>query len=496
VSDRPVGSGAIPFCERVESGQDAMSHPFALSGAPRSLFAAAGDPSGLLTREESLARAQLVQSYMTSLDVTVGVYSALQGRTEFALNQVLRGADTSEQKLRFIEQFGRRFVTMGTDRVDDESLRTAVAKAEALAQALHNRGPAPEPRDPLRPPGPVNPALWSDSSLALLDPEGRLAAVDASLSAIRRAGLSGAGSTRGQPTTIGVLNKAGHYEFGRQSTCAFSLTVRTADDTGSGWTVWEGEDWSRCDVSAMTERAIDLAQRSKNPVAVEPGRYTVIMAPDAVGAVVGLIATAFNRHVLDGYVTDRGGYPFSKAGGGNKIGMQVFDERVSLSADPMDPDGGFLPFTFNSAHLLQYVPVTWVEHGILKTLSYSTRAEASQHGVDSVENSGGLRMAGGPTSIEEMIASTTRGIYVTRLSDVDAVAAKTLYLTGVTRDGTFLIEHGKITKPIKNMRFEDSPMFFLNNLEAIGPARRVERGNVMPPIKVRDFAFTSLTDSI
>jgi predicted Zn-dependent protease len=107
-------------------------------------------------------------------------------------------------------------------------------------------------------------------------------------------------------------------------------------------------------------------------------------------------------------------------------------------------------------------------------------------------------MSGGPTTIEEMIASTVRGIYVTRFAGVSTIAFKTLYMTGVTRDGTFLIEKGRMTRPIKNMRFEDSPFFFLNNLEALGPTKRVAVGGtyVMPPVKVRDFAFTSLTAAV
>jgi predicted Zn-dependent protease len=232
-------------------------------------------------------------------------------------------------------------------------------------------------------------------------------------------------------------------------------------------------------------------------VAIEPGRYTVVMTADACSALVASIATGFNGAILGGIPADAGGWPFSKPGGGNKIGLKVLDERVSLSTDPMDPDAGFFPFGYLYGRgILQYVPVTWVDHGILKALSYPTRAAAAAHGLEQVNNTRKLRMSGGPTSIEEMIASTTRGIFVNRFSDVTAITPKTLFMTGVTRDGTFLIEKGKITKPIKNLRFEDSPFFFLNNLEAIGPARRVQEGHVMPPIKVRDFAFTSLTDAV
>jgi predicted Zn-dependent protease len=334
--------------------------------------------------------------------------------------------------------------------------------------------------------------LWSDASLAFAAPEARFAAVETALTAGARRGLTMGGTVRADPRTLGVLTKSGHFEYGRRSTCEYEVSARTKDGTGSGWAGWTGEDWSQASPDALVSRAMDLADRSKNPVAVEPGRYTVVLTPDACGACVGAIARE-----LSGRDADRGGTPFSKPGGGNKLGMQVLDARITLSADPMDPQGGFLPFSFPGS-LEQYVPVTWIEKGVLRMLSYPTHEEAAAHGLEQVNNSGALRMSGGPMSIEDMIAGTTRGIYVTRFSDVSVIRDKTLYMTGVTRDGTFLIEHGKITKPIKNMRFEDSPFFFLNNLLGMGAPQRViaSRPLVVPPVMAQDFAFTSLTDSV
>jgi predicted Zn-dependent protease len=336
--------------------------------------------------------------------------------------------------------------------------------------------------------------------MSLAGAEARFDPVMLAIETIRKAGLSAAGFVSARPRTVGALMKDGHFEYGRTTNCRYSITARTMDGTGSGWAGWTGEDWTKADPDAMAARAIDLAQRSRNPVAVEPGRWTVVMTPEACAELVSRIGWIWSPMILGGAEADAGQTPFSKAGGGNKIGLQVLDERVTLSSDPMDPECGFVPFKYNLV-IFQYLPVTWIDHGVLKALAYSTRAEAAPHGLEAVNNQGALRMAGGPTSIEEMIATTERGIYVTRFSNVDTIESTTLYMTGVTRDGTFLIENGKITKPVKNMRFEDSPMFFLNNLEAIGPSRRVAAGDpdfayVMPPIKVRDFAFTSLTDSV
>lgn len=467
-----------------------MSQRIVGRGAPRSLLGQADDTPVLYTREQALALARQIQGYMTARDDTIAVRSSTEGRTQFALNEVQRGSDGVHRSVSFAEHFDMRHASMGTDEVDEVSLRAAVGKAEALAQALTVPGSPKGPEDPLRPAPDVNPLLWSDQSRALVAPEARLAAIETSLTSVKGAGLVGAGQLDVDPFMLAVLTKAGHFEYGRRSTCNWSVTARTKDGTGSGWAVWEGEDWSKVNIQALTARAIDLAERSMNPVAVEPGRYTVVMTPEAVGTLVGLIT-----RVLGGLDADAGLTPFSMPGHGNKIGLKVLDERVSLSSDPMDPEGGFLPFQYFGG-IVQYVPVTWIDHGVLKTLSYPTRAMAAQYEIDQVNNPYVLRMSGGPTSIEEMIASTTRGIYVTRFSDVRIIAQKTLYMTGVTRDGTFLIEKGKITKPIKNMRFEDSPFFFLNNLKALGTAKRVPEGHVMPPVMAQDFAFTSLTDAV
>jgi predicted Zn-dependent protease len=468
--------------------------------APRSLLAPPDDVATLFTQESTLALAQQVRGYMTAEDSTIEVESGVSGYTEFSLNEVQGGYDSASRSVSFSEEFakGKRNASMSIDTLDDASLKAAVAKAEALAQAETVLGREPEPRDPLRAAGSVNPALWSDKSATLLTADARLAAAQGVLSATDKLGLVAAGHLRADPSTIGVLTKAGHFEFGRSSTCRYTVTARTKDGTGSGWAAWVGEDWSKANPEAIVARAVDLAQRTRNPVAVEPGRWTVVMTPEACGELVFQIPTAFLGAVLSGPAADHGDTPFSKPGGGNKIGLKVLDERVTLSIDPMDPEGGFIPFGYGG-RLVQFVPVKWVENGVLKALSYPTVAQAAQHGIDQVNNPMALRMSGGPTSIEEMIATTERGIYVTRFSDVTAIQLKTLYMTGVTRDGTFLIEKGKITKPIKNLRFEDSPFFFLNNLAAIGPARRVAVGYrpyVMPAIKVRDFAFTSLTDAV
>jgi predicted Zn-dependent protease len=203
---------------------------------------------------------------------------------------------------------------------------------------------------------------------------------------------------------------------------------------------------------------------------------------------------------------------FSKQGGGNKIGMKVVDERVTLITDPDDSpstNGGY------DGDGMPLEKVVWIENGVVKNLNYD-RYWAQKMGVKPTRAGGGgggggfggggraLRMLGGTSTIPEMIKSTERGILITRFWYIRATDPRTISYTGLTRDGTFLIENGKVTKPVKNFRFNESPIFFLNNLEMLGPAIRINASEAlgaggatyMPTIKVREFTFSSLSDAI
>jgi predicted Zn-dependent protease len=183
----------------------------------------------------------------------------------------------------------------------------------------------------------------------------------------------------------------------------------------------------------------------------------------------------------------------------------VVDERITLSHDPTDPALGVIPFTMGGE---PYDPVTWIEHGVLKTLA-DDRKYALETRNDNLgrPNSGAFRMSGGPTSIEEMIATTKRGLLVTRFSNTRVLDINSLLATGLTRDGLWLIENGKISKAVKNFRFVESPLFVLNSIEQLGapvpvfsPVRNPYIPNVtpaiVPPLKARDFSFTSPIDAI
>ncbi|MEN9509322.1 MAG: hypothetical protein RLZZ621_1885, partial [Gemmatimonadota bacterium] len=183
-------------------------------------------------------------------------------------------------------------------------------------------------------------------------------------------------------------------------------------------------------------------------------------------------------------------------------------ERVTLLSDPADGtsiSGGY------DDDGLPIEKVVWIENGVVKNLNYD-RYWAQKQGVQPTRSGGGgfrgagrsLRMMGGDASIADMVKSTERGVLVTRFWYIRPVDARTILYTGLTRDGTFLIENGKVTRPIKNFRFNESPIFFLNNLQAMGTTMRINASEnlgaggavYMPAIKVRDFTFSSLSDAV
>ena len=289
-----------------------------------------------------------------------------------------------------------------------------------------------------------------------------------------------------------IGNSAGLFAYHRGTSANYTLTARTTDGTGSGWVGSESNDWSAINFQSVADRAIDKARRSRNPVGIEPGRYTVIFEPEATANLVSLMGGAFQARSAD-----EGRSAFSKAGGGTRLGEKIVDERVTLLTDPADPLILGSPFDGEG---MPTGKQTWVQNGVLNSLAYN-RFWANKQGKTATGGAQSLRMAGGKDTIESMIASTTRGVLVTRLWYLRPLDARTLMYTGLTRDGTFLIENGKIARSIKNFRFNDSPLFMLNNLEGVGAAVRTAGGEggpgvAMPPIKVRDFNFSSSSDAV
>lgn len=443
----------------------------------------------LISREEAQALVEKVVKLSRAEAVAVSVESGYTGNTRFAANQMSTAGGVTDAQLAVESSFGPKHAVVTTNDLSDESLQRAVAESERLARLA--------PDDPEAMPG-LGPQKYVEvpaffESTASLTPAERAAAASTALEMARSAGdLEAAGYIEVQMGANALGNNHGMFAYHRSTAANYTLTVRTADGTGSGWAAADHRDWSKMDVRQVAERATEKARRSRNPVGLEPGRYTVILEPQATGDLVRLLAFAASARAAD-----EGRSAFVKQGGGNKIGEKIVDERVTILSDPVDPDLLGQPFDGDGMPLARQV---WIENGVLKNLAYD-RFWAKKQGKTPTGFPSSLKMQGGSTSLEEMIRSTERGVLVTRLWYLRPVDPRTILYTGLTRDGTFLIENGQIKGAVKNFRFNESPLFMLNNLEALGPSVRLAGTGAggaiaMPSIKVRDFNFTSLSDAI
>ena len=452
-------------------------------------LARAAADARVMTRDQAEALVGRVVKMSKADEIQVNVGGGYSANIRFADNRISTAGGISTANLNIQSSFGPKHAVVTTNDLTDAGLERAVRQSEALAKLAPDD---PEAMPQLGPQQYENVKTYFDST-GNLGPEGRAEAARLAIDPCKAAGdLKAAGFLNTGIGAGAVANNKGLFAYQSGTSSNYTLTVRTADGTGSGWAGADHPDWSQVDVKRVAQQAIEKARMSKNPVAIEPGRYTVILEPQAVGDLVQLLAFA-----LGARAADEGRSAFSKQGGGTKVGEKIVDERVTLMSDPKDPQLLTNAFDFQG---LPARPQVWIDKGILKKLTYS-RFWAQKKNQQPDAGTNAVKLVGGTQTREELIASTPRGILVTRLWYLRPVDPRTVLYTGLTRDGTFLIENGKISKSIKNLRFNESPLFMLNNLDALGRAERVagtEAGGdvVMPVLKVRDFNFTSLSDAV
>jgi predicted Zn-dependent protease len=385
---------------------------------------------------------------------------------------------------------GRRRASAQTNVLDDASLRRTVELAAQLARLA--------PEDPE-----LMPELGAQTHASIgafvertadLDPESRATAVrravDAAAAAGKPAGqIFSAGYLEANARALAVATSSGLFAYHRTTDANFSVTARTPDGTGSGWASAGSRDWANVDTAAIGRVAAQKAVASRSPQAIEPGLYTAVLEPQAVNDLIPLLTGALNARTAD-----EGRSPFSKPGGGTRVGEKVVDERVTLYSDPADAQLLGQPFDNEGLPVRRIV---WIEKGILRNLTYS-RFWAQKQGRQPTgpAAAGGLALTGGTRTTEELIAGCERGILVTHFFYIRSLEPRTVLNTGLTRDGTFLIEKGKITRALKNFRWNESPLLMLNRLEDIGRPEPTAPGRLMPALRVSRFDFTSSSDAV
>ena len=439
---------------------------------------------------EADARAILdkVVKLSRSDECTATLEGKVEGNVRFALNTVSTSGIVSDCALAVTSAYGKRSGTATTNAFDDASLERTVRRAEELARL------APENPEfmPALEKQTYRPSATFYPSVAAITPEYRAQVAADSIGPCRAEKMVAAGFLADGQEFTAFANSKGNFGYQRSTSLDYTCTVRTADDRGSGWVGRNVGDVSEFDAKSSIRTAMTKAAGSVDAKALEPGKYTVILEPEAA---LGLVT--FMMRFFDAREADEGRSFLSKRGGGNRLGEQVFDPRVSIHTDPWDPAVPVLPWDQDGRPREK---LAIVDKGKVTHLDYS-RYWAKSKGARDTGQPGNFIMAGGDKSTADLVRSTKRGILVTRTWYIRMVDPQTVLLTGLTRDGTFYVEDGEIRYPVKNFRFNESPVIMLNNVEELGKPVRVgddESPFVMmiPPMKIRDFTFTSLSDAV
>jgi predicted Zn-dependent protease len=408
------------------------------------------------------------------------------------------------------------------NEVTDTALVAALRRAERLLQ-LHPESSNSELMTRIQPEPMQTPQLFSEATFAI-SPDQQTAKARELIQPAVTAGMLSAGFIQAAARSIAFVTSWDHEEFDRYTWSRYSVTVRDPSGRGSGWAGLDSHDWTTIDGATLAARALEKCLTSRNPVRIEPGRYTTILEPQAVCDLIGPTILWWSGFPLAAYTeasTDLNQAPGvgSRSDPGiSKLGQRIVDDRISISADPMDPDMGFpaydVEFDRNPWLVLEryvYHNATWIRDGALNQLEYYRDVAIHDFGRNlGNPNSGAFRVNvhGSTVTVEEMIATTKRGLLVTRFDAVTQIGwAGSPIARGYTRDGLWLIEEGKISKPVMNMAFTEEGMFVLNNIDQLGSPQRVfhPRGEpvaaqpqpvIVPAMKVRDFNFTALSDAV
>ena len=443
----------------------------------------------LLTRDETHTLLQKVLSFSKADECQVSLNGSIGGNIRYALNSVSTSGSFNQMSLAISSVFGKRLGTTTINEYDDASLQKAVQRSEDLARLAPEN---PEFVSFLGPQTYDTPSKTYVPETAAIDAKLRADMVQQSLQVSRDNKLAAAGYLENSSTFYALMNSHGLFAYTTNTAVNFSVTLRTEDGTGSGYAARGYNDISRLDVLSASKTAAWKAGKSREARALEPGKYTVILEPAA-----GIVLLENLYGSLDARNADEGRSFLSLPGGKTRLGEKLVDERINIYSDPHNED---LPTCYYNFDGQPQKKMTWIEKGVVKNLFYS-RYWAKQKGVPAIPQPDGIIMDGGTASLEELIKSTEKGILVTRLWYIRSVDPQTLLYTGLTRDGTFYIENGEIKFPVKNFRFNESPVIMLNNLETLGKPERTVSGEtggsaLIPPMKIRDFTFTSLSDAI
>jgi predicted Zn-dependent protease len=474
--------------------------------APAAERLADGRP--VLSKDEITALGHKILSLTTTKTAAIYLEHTMQSVTRMTNGNVMMSDTGDYINILFDRNVVGGNVRVYTNQVTDRTLREIARRFDEVRRDWGDfegiMPPTTVSQDTF-----VPTQLWHDSTVDGMRTATATVLPDV-LHRVAGAGQRAAGMLGFVAQSSAVFTATQTFGFSEETDCELSVTARTIDGKTSGWSGQAARDWSRVDSAGVTAEAIDVCARGVGAQAVEPGRRTAILTSHAVAQIMRYLA-----YELDAFSTvDKRNTPFYSPThpGGARYGERMFDPRITMNSDPADPDGGYCPYFYEG---FANTPTRWVEQGILKNLAWQPWSAALRGRTQYADDPHSIRISGGDTTLAHMIAQCEDGILVQQFTDVDLLDLKTGVVSGTTRDGCFLVRHGKIDRPVKNFRFLDSPFFMLNKIVALGKPARAAFGYtppspserlrarpwprlpiIVPPMMVRDFNFSSLADAV
>ncbi len=448
----------------------------------------------LITEQQAKAITDKLLSYVKADDAAVAVTSENYSHQRFAANNFTTAGSRENTTINVTVWIDKKRGAASTNEIDDVSLKSVVAQAEQLARV------SPVDREYLPTLGlqtykPVNGYAEATSNIAL---SARARAISDVISACEKAGVIGAGFHQARGLVTASATKNGNFIFDRSSLVSLSLTSRTPDGGSSGYFLRNHFDVAKLDTKRVASESIRKAVESRTPRTMPAGVYPAILEPQAVADLLSSFAFSF-----DARNAEEGRNPFSAPGGKTKVGEKIFDERINIYSDPWNPE---LPGSKAAQAGIPAQKLHLVRNGVLENLSYS-RFWAKQQGKEATPGpvNNIMESSTAPASLDEMIKATDRGLLLGRFWYIRGVDARTALQTGLTRDGIWYIEKGKIQYPVRNFRFNQSIMRLLapGNVEMIGAPERVGNSEgqggssaLLPALKVKEFYFSSQSEAV
>lgn len=429
---------------------------------------------------------------MSAADHTLAVLESRdESLTRFANNEIHQNVSSRRHTLTVQAVVGHRRGTASTDRLDSSALRQVADRALALARLSPEDAGLPGPGAA----APVSAIEGFVAATAAASPEERAAAVGPVTRAAAARGFNAAGALTTAAGVRAVANTTGRFAYHADTYSRFTCTVRAPDS--SGWVDRHRRDWRALEPETLGGVAVDKADRSRDPGEVPPGRYTVVLEPAAVADLVTFLAW-----LGLGAMSEQEGRSFLSG----RIGERITGAGVTVVDDAFDPRTFGCPFDYEGTPRRR---MTLIEGGIARAVVHDRRTalvagtESTGHASPPPAVEGPLPydlvLATGDRTLDQLIASTERGILVTRFWYNRVVDARRTLITGMTRDGTFLIEGGRVTRGLRNLRFNENVLEMLERADGVGrdaePTVFDYIGScvVAPALRVRDFQFTGVT---